>query len=391
VSEHTYVKAPGKLITPTTVVLALIVAAGFAVIGYRLIFGLGVVSNLSDGYPWGVWLAYDVAAGSAFACGGYSVAILCYIFNGWKYHPMIRSALVTSLFGYALAGLSVMVDIGRYWNAYGFFMPSRWQTNSVLFEVAVCIMGYTVVLFIEFLPSALETLRELKPNSFTRKLADFAAPKLDKVLMVFVILGMTLPTMHQSSLGTLFVITGQQLHPLWQTNLLPLLFVSNAILLGFAVVLFESGLSAVGFKRPFEMEAIGVAKIVPVVGLFWLAVRFGDLIYRGQLSTMFTPGFHMTVFWIETLLIACPVFFYLLGKINPRNLFYAALFLALGGGLYRIDVYLVGFNPGNIWNAYFPSLPEALITFCFIAFEILAYIRLARLLRLLPAVHTAHN
>ncbi|MDR2401717.1 MAG: Ni/Fe-hydrogenase cytochrome b subunit [Deferribacteraceae bacterium] len=389
-SEHTYVKAPGKLITPTTVILALIVATGFSIIGYRLVFGLGVISNLSDGYPWGVWLAYDVAAGSAFACGGYSVAILCYIFNGWKYHPMIRSALVTSFFGYALAGLSVMVDIGRYWNAYGFMMPSRWQTNSVLFEVAVCIMGYTVVLLIEFMPSALETLRELKPNSFIKKLADFTAPKLDKVLMFFVVLGMTLPTMHQSSLGTLFVITGQQLHPLWQTNLLPLLFVSNAILLGFAVTLFESGLSAAGFKRPFEAEAFGVAKVVPIVGFFWLAVRFGDLIYRGHILTAFTPSFHMVIFWIETLLITAPIFIFL-GKLNPRKLFYTALLLTLGGGMYRIDVYLVGFNPGDNWYAYFPSIPEALITFGFIALEVLAYIVLARLLRLLPAVHTAHN
>jgi Ni/Fe-hydrogenase subunit HybB-like protein len=209
--------------------------------------------------------------------------------------------------------------------------------------------------------------------------------------MFFVVLGMTLPTMHQSSLGTLFVVMGQQLHPLWQTNLLPLLFVSNAILLGFAVTLFESGLSAAGFKRPFEVEAFGVAKIVPIVGFFWLAVRFGDLIFRGQLLTAFTPSFHMVIFWIETLLIACPVFIYFLGKLNPRSLFYTALFLTIGGGMYRIDVYLVGFNPGNNWHPYFPSIPESLITFGFVALEILAYIVLARLLRLLPAVHTAHN
>jgi Ni/Fe-hydrogenase subunit HybB-like protein len=389
-SEHTFVRAPGNLITPTTVVLALIVAAGFAVIGYRLVFGLGAVTNLSNGYPFGLWLAYDVAAGSAFACGGYSMAILCYIFNGWKYHPMIRSALVTSFFGYALAGLSVMVDIGRYWNVYGFFMPSRWQTNSVLFEVAVCIMGYTVVLLIEFMPSALERLREFKPNSFIRKVADFSAPKLDKVLMAFIVLGMTLPTMHQSSLGTLYVITGQQLHTLWQTNLLPLLFVTNAILLGFAVTLFESGLSAAGFKRPFELEALGISKIVSFVCLFWLAVRFGDIVFRGQIAAMFTPSFHTAVFWIETLLILCPALL-CLGKVNPRKVFYIGLFLALGGGMYRIDVYLVGFNPGNMWHAYFPSIPEALITFSFIALEVLAYIVLARLLKLLPAVHTAHN
>jgi Ni/Fe-hydrogenase subunit HybB-like protein len=388
-AEHNFVKAPGKLVTPTTVVLAGFVAIAFGVIFYRLFNGIGPVTNLSDGYPWGIWLAYDVSAGTAFACGGYALAIICYIMNGWKYHPMIRSAVVASMFGYALAGFSVLVDIGRYWNAYGFFVPTRWQTNSVMFEVAVCVMGYTVILIIEFLPSVLEGLSEMKKDSFIKKLAVFCAPKLDKVLLFIIVLGMTLPTMHQSSLGSLFIITGKQLHPLWQTPFLPLLFVSNALLMGFSIVLFETGLSSVGFKRPYEYEALSFAKILPYVGFFWIIVRIGDLIWRGELSTMFTSGFHSVFFWIEIILVTVPVFLFCT-KLNPRKAFYAALFLCLGGGLYRINVYLIGFDPGPNWTAYFPSVPEFMITFGFICLEILGYILLSRLLKLLPAPHKAH-
>ena len=113
---------------------------------------------MSDGYPWGIWIAYDVATGTAIACGGYAVAILVYIRNHMHYHPLIRSCILTSMFGYGLAGFSVMVDLGRPWNSYNFFVPSKWQVNSAMFEVALCVMAYTTVLIIEFLPAILYSL-----------------------------------------------------------------------------------------------------------------------------------------------------------------------------------------------------------------------------------------
>ncbi len=389
-SHEEYVRAPGKVITPTTVVLALITVVAFAIIGYRYLTGLGAVSNMSDGYPWGLWLAYDVAVGTAFACGGYALAIVAYIFNGWKYHPMIRSAVVASMFGYALGGFSVMVDIGRYWNAYGFFMPSRWQTNSVMFEVAVCIMAYTLILVIEFLPSLTEKLHELKEDSIFRKMGDAIAPKLDKILIFIIALGITLPTMHQSSLGSMFIIAGDKLHPLWQTNFLPLLFLLNALILGFAIVMFESGLSAVGFKRRYEKEALDLSKIIPYLGFAWLAVRFISLLLRGQFTTMFTSGFHSVMFWIEIGLVLAGTIMFMNKNITPRKCFRAAIVLALGGGLYRMNVYLIAYNPGDIWNAYFPSFSEFLITLGLVSFEVFAYIVLARVLRILPKEHGAH-
>lgn len=388
-SHHVeYERAGGKLISPATVVLAGIVFITFCIIAYRFIFGLGPVSNMSDGYPWGIWLGYDVAIGSAFACGGYAMAYVCYIANGWKYHSMIRSAILASMFGYILAGLSVMVDIGRYWNAYGFFMPSRMQINSVMLEVGLCIMAYCTVLLIEFAPVVLEKFQEFKPDNIARRIAEWVMPKLDKIMIFIVVLGMTLPTMHQSSLGSLFIASGTQLHPLWQTNLLPLLFLINAFMMGFAIVFFESGLSSAGFKRPYEMEVLGLTKVIPVVIAIWLVVRFVDLAVRGQLGAIFTSGAMSGAFIVE---IACLVAAFILfrKKLGPRAAFYAGMLLCIGGGLYRFNVYITGFSAGPGFNTYFPSFVEFFVTFGFVALEILGYIILARLLKILPKPHAS--
>jgi Ni/Fe-hydrogenase subunit HybB-like protein len=292
------------------------------------------------------------------------------------------------MFGYALGGFSVMVDIGRYWNAYSFFVPSRWQPNSVMFEVALCIMAYCTVLIIEFLPSVLEKINELK-MPFVSDITNWVAPKLDKILFLFIALGVTLPTMHQSSLGSMFIITGAQLHGLWQTNFLPLLFITNAIMMGFAIVLFETGLSSVGFKRPFEYEALDFTKLVGYVGVTWLLIRFLSLLHRGSIGLIFTSGFHSVMFICEIGLIVAGTVMMLKGP-GPRKAFYAAMMLCVGGGWYRMNVYLMGFDPGPVWNAYFPTFAEFFVTFGLIALEVLGYIVLCKLLNLLPKPHSAH-
>ena len=166
-----------KILTPSFWVLLTLTVIGFALIAVRFIWGIGAVSNLSDGYPWGIWITYDVATGTAIACGGYAVAILVYIRNKMSYHPLIRSAVLTSLFGYGLAGFSVMVDVGRPWNAYNFFVPSQWQANSAMFEVALCVMAYTNVLFIEFLPAVLTRLQETNWSRARSFLEKYHEPK----------------------------------------------------------------------------------------------------------------------------------------------------------------------------------------------------------------------
>jgi len=406
-------KQEGNIFTKSFFVLLTLVLIGVYLVGVRCFKGLGAVSNMSDGYPWGIWITYDVATGTAIACGGYAVAILVYIRHHMHYHPLIRSCILTSMFGYALAGLSVMVDIGRPWNAYNFFVPSRWQGNSVMFEVALCVMAYTVVLIIEFLPAILYSLEKSEwrrlhefvdslPLALTpdkaklarridkvRAVAGWIRPLLDKVLIFFIVLGMTLPTMHQSALGSLLLIATTKLHPLWHTGFLPLLFLINCIYIGYSIVILESVISAYAFKRPIEVKELsGVARIIPWLTVIWLSVVLGDLAYRHQLSAAFRFDFYSCFFLLEFALIALGsgILFRQENRWSPRWLFVSAVLIVLGGALYRFNVYLIGFNPGAGWT-YFPSLAEVMVTVSIVAFELLAYQVLVKLVPVLPKIH----
>ena len=365
----------GPLVTPTTTILAALVAIAGVILLIRFFFGLGAVTNINDGYPWGIWVVYDVIIGSAFACGGYSVALLVYIFNKGEYHPMVRPALLASLFGYTLAGVGVMLDLGRYWNFWHIFWPGYAQVNSVMFEVAVCITAYIVVMWIEFSPAFLEKLglKDIKR-------------KLNKFLFLIIALGTLLPSMHQSSLGSLLIVFGYQIHPLWQTLLLPLLYLMTALAIGFAVVIFEACLSSSGFKRPLEMQLLGkLSKVMLWMLAAYLIVRFVDLIVRGAIGSMFDLSIEAFMFWIENALFIAPLVILANPKSrrNPAKLFIAAACLMLGGFLLRINSYLVGYETGPGWH-YFPSVPEMMVSIGMIALEILGYIVLVRYLPILP-------
>lgn len=379
-----------KILTPSFYVLLMMTLLGFFFMGVRFVKGIGAVTNLSDGYPWGIWIVYDVATGTALACGGYAMAIIIYIMNRMTYHPLIRSALVTSMFGYMLAGLSVMVDLGRYWNAYNFFVPSRWQINSVMFEVAVCVMAYNVVLAIEVLPAILERLANSSSARFSKikSIARKVYPKLDKVLIFFVILGITLPTMHQSSLGSMFIIAKSKVHPLWYTGFLPLLFLINALFIGYSVVIFESFITSVSFNRPFEKEVRVLSKVIPYLTGVWFIIRFADLINRNQLGLAFAGDYYSILFLAETFLMGGGAFILIWKqyRCSPRWVFISALMLCIGGGFYRFNVYLLSFNPHGNWS-YFPSLPEFFITMGMVSFELLGYMVLVKLFPIMPKAH----
>jgi Ni/Fe-hydrogenase subunit HybB-like protein len=369
-----------KIITKPFLVLAALAVIAVILILYRYVAGLGAVTNLSDGYPWGIWITYDVLVGTALGCGGYAMAILVYVLNRWEYHPVVRSAVLTSVFGYSLAGFAIFLDIGRYWNGYKLFLP--WQVNlsSVLVEVALCIGAYVVVLWIELLPTILEGYPENAKAVVTRQ-------RLERWLPVIVAVGILLPTMHQSSLGSLMVIAGYKLSPLWQTQLLPLFFLLSAIAMGFAATVFESVLSSVAFKRPFETPIL--ARIS--VGMVWLIVvylviRLADLLLRG--APIFTSGFRSFMFLLENLLYLAPVLLLLSPNLRQdlRWLFLAALSILLAGALYRFDAVLIGYNPGPGWH-YFPAPAEIFITLGIVAIELMAYLYFVKRFPVLPTEH----
>jgi Ni/Fe-hydrogenase subunit HybB-like protein len=366
----------GPLLTRPVKFLAALFAVGAVLILWRLAAGLGAATALSDAYPWGIWIAFDVVTGTALACGGYAVAILVYVLNKGRYHPMVRPAILTSALGYTMAGISLGFDIGRPWLAWKiplFFW--KWNLHSALLEVALCVMTYIVVLWIELSPAFFEKFRE-GPEGRLRRFSQKVLPILEKSLLWIIALGMLLPTMHQSSLGSLMLLTGIKLHPLWQTPLLPLLFLISCIAMGYAAVVFESSLAALFFRRPRETDMLaGLSKtMLPVLGGFFV-LRIGDLLVRGRLGLAFVPDRFALAFWMETALIVTPLVLLLPARQrrDPGNLFRAAMMMMLAGGLYRFNTYLVAYRPFES-VAYFPSVPEFLMTAGLIALEVLAYI-----------------
>ena len=377
----------GTFLTPGVGIVGAFAAAGVLAIVWRLLFGLGAATALNDGYPWGLWIAFDVVTGTALACGGYAMAIVVYVMNRGHYHPLVRPAMLTSAFGYTLAGVSVALDVGRYWSLWKvplYFW--HWNLNSVLLEVALCIMAYTGVLWLELSPAFLErgvTAASPRIRTFSAR----ALPVVNRSLLWVIALGLLLPTMHQSSLGSLILLAGPRLHPLWNTPFLPLLFLISCVGMGFAAVVIEGSLSSLVLKTKPDTEMLAnVARaILPVLGLY-LTLRLADLVWRGQLLALFAFDHHSVMSLIElALFVAAPLMLWTdRQRRHPGNLFRAAMVLVLAGALYRIDTFLVAFTPGPAWS-YFPSVGEILVTAGLVSFEILGYIAIVKYFPILSA------
>ena len=376
-SEHAPVG--GKLLTGPFNVLTLLFMIAVAILATRFFMGLGSVTNLNDGYTWGIWIVIDVMIGTAFGCAGYAIALLVYLLNKGEYHPLVRPAMMAGLFGYGLAGMAVMIDLGRYWNFWALLWPGYMQFNSVMLEVALCVMAYIVVLAIEFSPAFLERLG----------LKDIQK-KLNKVLFFFIAVGILLPTMHQSSLGTLAVGAGHQISALWQTQLLPPLFLISAVLMGYAIVPFESLLSSMGLSRPMETPILAkISKVALIVTLIYLVLRIGDLTWRGAWGLAFAANLDALMFWIEMALFIVPVLLLMspANRIKARVIFISAMSLLLAGSLYRMNIYIIGYHPtaGGEWS-YFPSMVEMLVTLGIFSLEVMLYLIFVKRL---PVLHRA--
>lgn len=366
----------GPLVTPVTVVLALLTLAAGGVALVRLVYGLGAVANINDGYPWGIWIAYDLATGAALACGGFALSILVYILNKGEYHPLVRPAILASLLGYTLASISLFFDIGRYWNFWRIFWPGDANVTSTIFELGTCMTAYILVMCVEFAPVIAE---RFGLQRLTRRLG--------KALFIIAALGIVLPTMHQSSIGAMLIVFGAQIDPLWRTTMLPLLFLISCITMGYAMVIFEATLVSIGFKRPAETPMLArLSKYMAGLLAVYLVVRVADLTWRGAWGSAFEPGVKSLMFWIENALFAVPLALLATEAARHRasRLFLAAVCMALAGFLLRIDCFLVGYDTGAGWH-YFPSIWEVVFTAGAISAEILVYIVAVRLLPILPA------
>ena len=366
-----------KFWTPGVFVMLVFMIAGAMSIIARFTGGIGYVSNLSTARPWGLWVGVDVATGVALAAGGFTTAALAHIFGRHSYEPITRPALLTAMLGYTFVVIGLLVDIGRSWAIWKpiFF----WNTNSVLFEVAMCVMLYLYVLYFEFIPIVAEQFKDRvrlpgslamlnKPIDLFLKIADAV---LDKAMWILIILGVVLSCMHQSSLGSLMLIAPTKIHPLWYTPILPLLFLTSAFAVGYPMVVFETTLATSSFKLDSEMSILTPLTRITIflLGLYML-LKFGDMFVRGTYVYLLDGTYQTNSFIVEMMFgVIVPWLMLISKKVRQtqKGVFAAAAMIVFGVALNRINVFIVGYTSPVRENGYFPSIVEIFVTLGLIA------------------------
>lgn len=372
-----------KFFTPGVIILAILSLNGLIFLAARFFFGIGAVTNLNNQYPWGLWIGVDVAAGVALAAGGFTSAALGHIMHRERFHSIVRPALLTAMLGYTFVAIGVFVDIGRWY--YIWHPLIMWNGNSALFEVGICVMMYVTVLYIEFLPIVTERFMgnvKLKGilaflNKPAEKLLRILDKTLAKTIFIFIILGVVLSTLHQSSLGTLMIIAGPKMHPLWQTPVLPLLFLLSAISVGFPMVIFESMIASRSFRTKPEMDVLSPLgyTVAPLLGLY-LAFKIGDMFIRETFVYLNEFNTASVMFTIEVVAgIIIPLRMFLSKKVlrTPSLLFTASSLVIAGVLLNRINNFIVAYTPPYSFEPYLPSFGEISVTISFAALLILLY------------------
>jgi Ni/Fe-hydrogenase subunit HybB-like protein len=337
-----------------TLVLGSLALFGLILVVYRWINGLGVTTGLTDERGWGIWISFDVLCGIALAAGAFAVAGTVYILRLKEFYPILRPTVLTGFLGYALAAFAIAVDLGFPHRIY--YMIFNWNVHSPLFEVGWCVMIYATVLALEISPIVFEKFNMKAPLKIIRA-----------ITVPLVILGIVLSTMHQSSLGTLFVLMPHRVHPLWYSGILPIMFLISAIGAGLAMVIVESTWSFFGLKHKLEVGLLAkIAKIIPLIlGLYGI-MRIVDLIISGDSVYLFTGDKFSILFWVEMLIfVILPVILFSLPSVRrkPMQMFSTALMVVFGLLINRFNVSLVAFNAG----AYAPSWLEIFVTIGMIA------------------------
>ncbi|MBU0692505.1 Ni/Fe-hydrogenase cytochrome b subunit [bacterium] len=393
------------------IVLRLLALLGIVLIVYRFANGLGSVTNLSDGYPWGFWIGFDILAGIALAAGGFVMAGTIHIFGGSKYHPLVRPAILTAFLGYLLFIFGLCVDLGRPWNLW--IAIISWNHASPMFEVAWCVMLYTSVLALEFLPVIFERYKLTGLHAIWKALVPWIIigmlslftlamtysvvwmliiggillfweimmkaglmPRDKQMPILLIMAGIMFSFMHQSSLGSLFLLAPTKLSALWYSPILPLLFLLSAITVAPAMVIFESLASekALGHKTEFSLLA-GLAKAMPYLLSFYLLLRVADLVGRYSVADAFTLSGAAVSWWLEISIgIVIPLLLYLTpeSRDSRRGLMWSSVFVIVGLIWHRLNVSVIGIKV-QAWETYYPFWAEIFISVGIVSIGICAY------------------
>lgn len=350
------------------VVAVAIMAAGLYSTYIRFFEGLGAATNLSDQFPWGIWIGFDVLCGVGLAAGGFTLAAIVYIFNIKRFEPIIRPTILTAFLGYVLVIVGLMFDLGRplqIWHAI-----IMWNPRSVMFEVAWCVMLYTTVLALEFSPVILERFKLVKTIKVIKRIS-----------IPLIILGVLLSTLHQSSLGSLYLIVPEKMYPLWYSAYMPVFFYTSAIAAGCAMIIFESFLSSRAFKRGLEMNLLTeIARVCVVMLAVYATMKFVDLADRKVLPLLLVPRFETYMFWLE-MMVGVIIPFALLSRTKVRQstngIFLGAVLVVAGFVMNRMNIAITGME-GWAGMSYLPSITEFMITMMIVTMGFIAFYYIAK-------------
>ncbi len=347
---------------------------------YRLAVGLGPTTNMSDHYPWGIWITIDLflipVAGSAF-----TISLISYFFKRDVFHTVIRPAVVAGLVGYSVVGVLLFLDIGRWHQFYNVFVPSYINLHSFLEEISLCVTLYTLVLMIEVLPTVLEKWNITTPVRW-----------IHRGIFVIAGAGIILSTLHQSSLGSLFLLLPYKLHPLWWTPALPVLFFLQATYTGLGATAIA--VTLIWRAKGLPIDRVLFRRIGQAMGLnlvLYMAVKAGDWMGAGEIPLLLQPDAYGVLAWIEiTLGVFIPVAI-LFSKFvgHSAGPFWAGVFALIGTFINRIVVSWIGLaEPSPV--VYTPHWMEIMIAVGVIAGGILAYALFVRYFQLLPESSAEH-
>ncbi len=337
-------------------IFAVVILGGLYATYTRFMHGLGGATHLSNQFPWGLWIGFDVLCGVGLAAGGFTLAAIVHIFNIERYKPILRATILTAFLGYLLVIVALLFDLGRPYRIWHALV--MWNPHSVMFEVAWCVMLYTLVLALEFAPAVFERFRWQAPLRWLRA-----------VSIPLVIAGVILSTLHQSSLGSLYLIVPNKLYPLWYTPLLPFFFFLSAMCVGFAMTIFESWHSSRAFGRQLELPLLAsMARVLAVLLSFYLLLRFVDLRHRGVLNLVVEPRTETWLFWLEIALMLVPLLllFRRAVRLSPDALYACAVMVLFGFVANRLNVSITGMEAGS-GTSYLPKWTEVMITLAIIA------------------------
>ncbi len=354
----------------------------------RLFTGLWF-TGMNDDYAWGVWKTFNVMTLTALGSGGLAVGLFAYVFGKRQLHVVMRTALMSSLLFYATGMVALGIDVGRPWNMYHLLLPWNWNLQSALFEVAICMTAY-VILFLSFenIPPLLERAHE-SGDAEKKARINVWMHRVRRILPWMIAGAYLLPMMHQSSLGSLMVIAGHKVHPLWQTQMLPALYLIQAIVCGFAAVIFILMSASLAWRRPLDTPILAdLAKYMAWTSVVFVAARSIDVIFRGVLGQAFQTTWYALLFHVENLLVLVPALLLLNARLRtiPRIVFVASALTGLGGILYRFTPTTLAFRVDHP-SVYFPKIAELLMCLGYIGVAVILFIWAAKRWAILPGTN----